>query len=67
MRAVPQRWSSPAVDSRDNPFLNSFLEEEGLHLEKHLNWGAISGLALSLAVSAGFWAGLTLLVERIWK
>lgn len=67
MRAVPQRWSSPTVDSRENAFLNSFLEEDGLLLERHLNWGAISGLALSLAVSAGFWAGLALLVERIWK
>lgn len=33
----------------------------------HLNWGAISGLALSLAVSASAWAGVAWVVTRVWR
>jgi hypothetical protein len=33
----------------------------------HLNWGAISGLALSLAVSASAWAGVAWIVTRVWR
>jgi hypothetical protein len=33
----------------------------------HLNWGAISGLALSLAVSASAWAGVVWVVTRVWR
>ena len=32
---------------------------------RHINWGAILGLALSLALSATFWAGLVWMVARI--
>jgi hypothetical protein len=33
----------------------------------HFNWGAISGLALSLAVSASAWAGVAWVVTRVWR
>jgi hypothetical protein len=32
-----------------------------------VNWGAVCGMALSLAVSASFWTGVVVMVERIWK
>jgi hypothetical protein len=31
------------------------------------NWGAISGLALAIAVSASFWAGMVWIVARVWR
>jgi hypothetical protein len=34
---------------------------------RHINWGAISGLALSLAISASFWAGVGVLISRMVK
>ena len=33
----------------------------------HTNWGAISGLALSVAFSASFWAGVAWIVARVWR
>jgi hypothetical protein len=32
---------------------------------RHINWGAILGLGLSIAVSASFWVGIAWMVERI--
>ena len=32
-----------------------------------MNWGAVYGLALSVALSATFWAGVVWIVERIWR
>jgi hypothetical protein len=29
-------------------------------------WGAISGMALSIVVSAGFWAGIAWVAVRVW-
>ena len=34
---------------------------------RRLTWGTISGLALAVSVSASFWAGLAVVVGRIWK
>jgi hypothetical protein len=31
------------------------------------NWGAIYGLALSVALSASFWVGVAWIVERVWR
>lgn len=33
----------------------------------HLNWGAISGLALSLTVSVSAWVGVAWAVTRVWR
>jgi hypothetical protein len=46
--------------------LRSWIKNEDGERER-TNWGAIYGLALSLVVSAGFWTGVGLLVERVWK
>jgi hypothetical protein len=73
--AVPESWSvrsAPALDlSLDTGFLRSWLEydpdlDQGNAYDR-TNWGAISGLALSVAVSASFWAGVVWIVARVWR
>jgi len=32
-----------------------------------INWGAISGLALSLAISVSCWAGVAWMFSRVWR
>ncbi len=56
--------------SPDAQFLRSWLEYDS---EKRgvsrgrINWGAVSGLALAIAVSATFWAAMGLIVVRLWR
>jgi len=50
-------------------FLQTWFESDG-DLEDSAggtNWGAIYGLALSVAVSASFWAGVAWIVARVWR
>jgi hypothetical protein len=52
-------------------FLPSWFEydpelDEG-NADARTNWGAISGLALSIAFSATFWVGVAWVVGRVWK
>ena len=52
-------------------FLQEWLEEDSV-LENagegvHINWGAISGLAFSLALSLSIWTGVIWVIGRIWK
>ena len=60
-------WSTRA--SRDSGYLQSwssdFYLDEGW--ARRTNWAALLGLGLSLAVSAGFWAGVGWLVAHLWK
>ena len=60
-------WSSDGrrLEFLESWFVQSYCDDEDLH--RNLNWGAISGMALSLTVSGVFWAGVVLLVERFWK
>ena len=67
MQAIPEQWSGPAACSSEIGFLKLFVEDEQTIVEKRINWGAISGLALSLAVSAGFWMLVGVTVEKAWK
>jgi len=52
-------------------FLQSWFEGGSIGEEsterRHVNWGAIAGLAISLALSATFWAGVVWFVARIWR
>ena len=53
----------------DMGFLQSWFQDdpdldEG-DTRRHINWGAILGLGLSIAVSASFWLGIAWMVERI--
>jgi hypothetical protein len=67
---VQDRAGSPAVLPIDAGLFQSWLKS-GCDLDDtdtlRTNWGAISGLALAVAVSASFWAGLVWVVERVWR
>ena len=67
LRAIPERWSGSFPSSTDVAALDSWSEYEVSDPRKRLNWGAISGLALSVTFSAAFWIGLAVLIERVWK
>jgi hypothetical protein len=69
--AVRSTRSFPSGGSSDAQFLQSWLEcDSDLDqevAEGGINWGAISGLALAIVVSATFWTGIAWAVARIWK
>jgi len=70
IRIQSESWSAPVGCARDIGFLRSWFENDfsdDAQEQGQINWGAISGLALSLAVSAAFWAGLVLFIEWVWK
>ncbi|HME35888.1 MAG TPA: hypothetical protein VKF84_11665 [Candidatus Sulfotelmatobacter sp.] len=77
--AAQNSWSAapaPSLDmsldlSLDIGFLRSWFECESDLAQntgpRRVNWGAISGLALSVAVSVICWAGLAWIVTSVWK
>lgn len=69
LRAIPEAWVRAYGASGGNSFLSSCFTDdfEPDHAREGVNWGAISGLALSLTVSAAFWAGVGLIVERLLR
>jgi hypothetical protein len=70
MTAIPEPWSTPSKYSKYSSelgFLTSWFETEDAMFRGSINWGAVSGLALSIALSAAFWTALAVVVERIWK
>ncbi|MFZ0731331.1 MAG: hypothetical protein WAM79_03295 [Candidatus Sulfotelmatobacter sp.] len=67
LRAIPERWSGSFASSTEVGAIDSWSEYEQSDLHQGVNWGAISGLALSVTFSAAFWIGLAVLVERVWK
>lgn len=70
MRGIPEAWSGSNPWARDTGFLSSWLEDdsdEANREARRLNWGPISGLALSIAISAGFWTSVVLTIERILR
>jgi len=70
MKMLPERWTEGYEYSRGVRFLPAWLEDEfdSAHgTGRRIKWGAISGLALSVVVSGGFWVGVGLLIARIVK
>ena len=67
MRVIPEHWSTPSGYSPEIGFFQSWFEDdsrtEGQNLGS-INWGAVAGLALSVVVSASFWAGVGMLIAR---
>lgn len=63
---VPVRWMGLDSGLGGNKFLSSWLGDDNDPDERRrrVNWGAIAGLALSFAISGGFWAGVGLLIAR---
>jgi hypothetical protein len=67
---VLESWTSPSANALDVGFLQSCFEDDSefdRDEQDCTNWGAISGLALSIAFSASFWAGVGWAVARVWK
>jgi hypothetical protein len=73
---VGRAWmSAPGIledrDLRDMKFLRSWLVYDsnvGAGLRPgHINWNMVLGLALATAVSASFWAGVGLVIARLWN
>jgi hypothetical protein len=69
LQAIPEAWAESYESSRDMGFLRSWLADDSApqRAADRVNWGPISGLALSLIVSAGFWTGVALIIERILR
>lgn len=68
MRMIPERWTEGYEYSRGVRFLPAWMEDEGgASAKRHINWGAVSGLALSFVISGSFWIGVGLLVARLVK
>ena len=67
MKRIPQSWMGSYSYREDSGFLSSWLDDwnEGEGGSRRINWGAISGLALSVAISAAFWTGVALFIERL--
>jgi len=65
------RVTGPFLPSEDVGFIQSWFEGGSIRDEstepRRINWGAIAGLAISLALSATFWAGVVWIVARIWR
>jgi hypothetical protein len=66
-----QRESLPGNYWEDVKFFRSWLVYDfnirpGLELPR-VNWKAALGLALATAVSASIWAGIILVVARVWR
>jgi hypothetical protein len=68
LRAVREAWTGP-FGSRDMGFLHSLPEDDSdpNRSAGRVKWGAVFGLALSVTVSTGFWAGVGLLVRHFLR
>lgn len=66
---VPMRWMCLEKGLGGSRFLSSWLgdDNDSDQRRQRINWGAIAGLALSFAISGGFWAGVGLLIARTVK
>jgi len=67
MTAVPAHWVASEGYTVDGGFLHSWLEDEDAYSgrpPRKLNWGAISGLVLSLGISGAFWMGVGSLIAH---
>jgi hypothetical protein len=71
LRVVVQSSPKESPDGRhDMHFWRSWLELDSEGAEKRsskLNWSALLGLTVVVGVSAGFWAGVGLLIARVLR
>ena len=67
LRVIPMRWTAKSAFPSTG-FMQAWFESDTDSNEgRSTNWGAISGLAISLVVSASFWLGAAMLIERLLK
>jgi hypothetical protein len=71
LKTFPLTLTHPYAFAKGNGFLSSWHDDaspvDGTNPSSRINWGAIYGIALSLAVSAGFWVGVGVMIGRLWK
>lgn len=67
--AVQDSRSTLFATSPDIGFLRSWFEHDSEcgEVGDGINWGAISGLALSIALSASCWTGVAWILTRVWR
>ncbi|HTW30427.1 MAG TPA: hypothetical protein VMD76_02040 [Candidatus Sulfotelmatobacter sp.] len=65
MRAIPEMWTTSSPYANDGGFLQSWFEDNSNPAARGVNWGAVSGMVLSVGLSAAFWTGVGLAIERI--
>ena len=67
VKQIPLQWAALDPSLGGDGFLRSWLqddrEEEG-PTRRRIHWPAVCGLALAFAISAGFWAGVGLVLSR---
>jgi hypothetical protein len=69
-KSIPAVWIRSYAFTKDDGFFSSLVESDSeIEASKphRLNWGAIYGIALTLAISTGFWMGVGVIVERLLK
>jgi hypothetical protein len=68
---VLESWRAPSTNVLDIGLLRSWLEHDSEFDEDgeygRSNWGTVSGLALSVVISASFWVGVAWVVGHVWK
>ena len=68
---VREFWTGTSTNVLDIGVLRSWLEYDSEFDEDgeygRSNWGTVSGLALSVVLSASFWVGVAWIVGRVWK
>lgn len=70
LKSRSEAWSTTSLYSVDGGFLRCWFEHDtdfGDAPSPGINWGAISGLALCFALSAGFWTAIVIFAERVLK
>jgi hypothetical protein len=68
---ISQAWGSTPSNLQDMKFLRSWFvydsELENNRTHGRVNWNMVLGLVLAIAVSAGFWTGVGLLIAHAWR
>ena len=62
---IQQPWSAPSNSPMEEGFLQTWFESDGDLDDRATNWGAVYGLALSVALSASFWVAVAWIVGRV--
>ncbi len=64
-------WGSSPGNLHDMKFLRSWLvydsELPRRFVPGRVNWNLVLGLVAVVTISAGFWAGIGLMLARVWK
>jgi len=66
VKSLPLQWTELDPCMGDRGLLSSLLDDGSEEEPSQcINWRAIKGIGLALAMGAGFWAGVGLVISRI--